>query len=429
MKEEIYFFLGNVFHHLSQALPLYRRLGGTFVVVTEQVYSECKKVGLPVMMLDRLVGDDDNSEFMPHNIPLTIDFLNRRSGWIFFFESYNIVPALYSLKKVMLFHGISLKTGWFLPSRVALLNCYDFITSLGPHQESLLLERAVDSRKLWQIGQTKNDDVINTSDKDVSSAKRKIKSFYPGKYKKVFTYFPTFFGDTTVDSLGLEVAKNIDSDFLLIVKLHGSTPQYIVDLYRELSQSRSNIVVYGGSFEGSVNNLELLRGSDAFFLDVSSMTFEALLTKKPLIFLINQKNLQFYKLIDEVFKLSVHIDDTNISELNGMISDIKTDKKKYEQAWQVVSKKVYYNLDGDAVDCFCSKMNSISEPRDDSSWVETIASVKRNERLIANLQQTANEARYLSYKTYELLTNLQHETPPEKGISHLLDNFMKRFVK
>ena len=241
----IYYFLGNVPSHINHALPLYREIGGTFVVLSQEAYDYCKGYGVDVIMVD------DNSglflQFDTSDVKDTIDYLNDNARVVIYYEIYPIAP-LVKAKQIMLTHGNSFKD-YYIDWRREFLPAYDYFAGLGPIWEEKTIDAGVDPDKILKVGLARQDDIIMNRGKN--SKAKKIQHAFNRRDKKIITYMPTWWGPTSANEVGKKIVRYISEEYILIFRPHPSTPGELINEYLDvISHDKLNTfyVPQGNSF-------------------------------------------------------------------------------------------------------------------------------------------------------------------------------------
>ena len=357
MEEGIFYFLGTAPHHMIHARPVYRKLGGEFIVLSQEGKRLCEKENVPCRMPDEYPENTENYDLS--KVANTIRYLNSQKGVIFFFQTFNIVSQLHSLKRIMLFHGNSLKDFWFADRKIPVLNKFDHIASLGPYRESVMLKKGVDPEKIVRIGMPRWDEIIRNA--GATKNQELIFDKLGLKKKRIVTYVPTWWPPYSVEDLGKEIVKNISPDHILIFRPHPDTPAALIREYEVLIAKKHNVIyVPEGRFK-EIDLTTLLAVSDIFIVDMSSIMTDIILTGKPMIFAFGEhKNRELYREsyapteerlapIKEIFGKSEKIYMNNVDKINeiiGSASNVAIDPG----ARNAVKKRLFYNLEGDATE-------------------------------------------------------------------------------
>ncbi len=239
---EIYYY-GNKVYQLSYALPIYQKLGGTFVVHSFKKFLDFKRI---------FRKKNNNPSFFNHFKPTT--FLNtppvkilrsenhwKLNGTIIYCCNRLDLNSPYKGKTVYLEHGISDKPVGISESTDAIerLKKYDIILLSSPKNRIKYLEssKEISESKFKKIGFFKFDQYQRLYELRERELKRlKIKD----TSRKNILYAPTWeFGNGTFEKYGKKFAKEISREFNLIIRLHSNDIKLTKDFKNWL---KSNLI-------------------------------------------------------------------------------------------------------------------------------------------------------------------------------------------
>jgi hypothetical protein len=356
----VYYFLGNITSHVVHALPLQRLLGGEIVVLSEQARQALAWVDAPVIAIDdlpqrwrrtgRRFTRTDQYLHVPRAARATTQFLEERARVVLFYELFDFAPAvrLQQPRTVFLSHGAPIKPYYSGRDRIRLLREYDHVAALGPHNKQFLLEAGVEPDRVVDLGLARTDEVV---------ARRGPRRFSPeiarllGPHdrEKVFAYLPTFWGLSSVGTVGLRIVTEIPSDHVLLVRLHPQTPPDLVERYRELVRSRPRVFLLEGDAPG-LGLLDILVGADAVIGELSSVMLEALLLDKPLLFAVDDDSLEILRGVPPLRAVVDHAtllrqDSPHVGQLLAQAIERGID----QGAWSRAMREMFYDADGTSV--------------------------------------------------------------------------------
>ncbi|OFX88355.1 MAG: hypothetical protein A2W99_07745 [Bacteroidetes bacterium GWF2_33_16] len=284
---EIYYY-GNKVYQLSYALPIYQKLGGVFVVNSFKKYLDFKKI---------FKNKNNKSSFFNHFKIST--FLNtppikiikeekhcKLSGTIVYCCNRLDQKNAYKGKTIYLEHGISDKPVGIDNDPIAIerLKRYDLILLSSPKNRIKYMESSneISETKFREIGFFKFDQYQKLYELRERELKRlKIKD----TSRKNILYAPTWkFGDGTFEKYGKKFAKEISKDFNLIIRLHSNEMKLAKNFKKWLKNNSIKNVYLSNSKD--VINADTLNDfviSDLMIGDMSSVVYEFLVTKKPII--------------------------------------------------------------------------------------------------------------------------------------------------
>ena len=196
-------------------------------------------------------------------------------------------------------------------------------------------------------GYPRNDFLFNKSKKDIDDIKKKL---HLPKDKKIIFYLPTFRDNQHTSGVGYTYNLAIDFDRLMkrfsnkYVILFSS--HYFVSNSIDLSKYKD--FVFDVAHYDEINELYLV--SDIIMTDYSSVFFDFANLKRPMIFymydLDEYKNSlrDFYISLDELPGPIAK----NQDELEYILENLESEKKKYNEKYEKFNKKFNYLDDGDA---------------------------------------------------------------------------------
>lgn len=296
-SDGIYYFLGNITSHVLHALPLHKELGGTFVVSSEKAKREVERYNVPVINIDnnprKWVRFGYKIKPIYHYLEIgrehkkTVDYLNKNAKVVIFYELYNFDAStrITEPKTVFLTHGNMLKDYMGSSNRLEILEQYDYMAALGPHLKREFTDKnGIRSEKLADIGIARTDDIVKNQG-NVTIAQEALDELGIDPTKKIISYMPTFWGASSIYTTGKDIIRYFPDNYTLLFRPHPQTPKKLLDEYMLLIDQKPGNVLYAP--EGRFTHLTLLdtfAASTAIIGDISSVTLEAILTNKPLLF-------------------------------------------------------------------------------------------------------------------------------------------------
>ncbi len=329
----IYFFLGNISSHILHALPLWKELGGTFVVTSKQTEKDILKYNVPTARVDDVPyiwtkpGKHPKRvhEYIVFGTKLkkTYNLLNTHAKVIIFYELFELEHPewLTKPKKIFLTHGNMLKSYMTMyPKRLESIVHYDYMTALSPYMKEKFIANGIPKEKLIDVGIARTDELVNALDQKERTRQKLSKKLAINSKQPIILYAPTFWGDSSIHHTGLEILEYIDNTFTLLFRPHPQTPKTILKKYRKIIENRSNIHLVDHTSD--ISPTELLVLSDATIIDRSSITLEALLTNTPIIFAYDsntQEETPDYESIEEIVNYSQKILRGDRTRINNKI--------------------------------------------------------------------------------------------------------------
>jgi len=278
----IHYFIGNQSAHVLHALPLYRRLGGEAIVLSEQSRRFCEAQGVKTLMADDY--PEGYLKLDPRRIAGTLAYLQSCRGVLLLFDAFSFLPAITNLTKFMLFHGNSLKD-WFDPWHIEMINACDYVTALSPFRKERMLRRGVDPAKLLDIGLTHWDEIV--AGRGTVTRQERLFGKLGCTPRKVVAYLPTWHGMTSVCFTGKEIVRNISDDYALVFRPHPATPAPCIEEYLEIIARKPNVLYVPENRYADLTLTDLYAASDMFIGDMSSTIIDAMLTDKPIAFALD----------------------------------------------------------------------------------------------------------------------------------------------
>lgn len=363
-KNGIYYFLGNITSHITHAIPLHKELGGTFVVTSNKARKQIEELyNVPVINIDnkpyKIMKPGRRPKLIHEYLTLdrslkkTYKYLNSNARVIIFYELFELEKPewLSRPKKVFLTHGNMLKNYMTMhPKRLDIVKDYDYMAALGPYMKQQFINDGIDPDKLLDIGIARTDDVVKNKGK-VTISPALQSSLGDNSSKVIVSYMPTFWGDSSIYNTGFGIVRNFPEDLTLIFRPHPQTPQKILKKYNQLIKHRDNIIYLPESNNKKITLVDILNASSVIIGDASSVTLEAILTQKPIIFAHdkpNGKGLNIYKSIKSIIDVSEEVNSDNAIELPEIINR-SLNRNIDKNIWLEAISLNFYNSDGNSV--------------------------------------------------------------------------------
>lgn len=349
-RNGVYYFLGNVPSHINHALPLYKVIGGTFIVLSRDAFEYCKRQGVDVVCID-----DDSSlflEFSPDEVGRTVCYLNTHARVVIYYEIYPIAEHL-KAKQIMLTHGNSFKD-YYIEWRQRYMPYYDLFAGLGPIWKLATEKAGVPSEKIIEVGLARSDEIIKGRRKQWATRRKVASKLGVSKWLKVVSYMPTWWGPTSVNELGKSILRCMPEDYLVIFRPHPSTPQAVIDEYVNLiEEERLNTFYLPEGNEWNLSLNDILISTDVLIGDMSSVVLEALLADIPILIAYGdgdrRQDVKLYDPVMPALRAYASIDMGNVGRVGNMVADairLGVNKDVYGES----KDAVFYGLEGDNVD-------------------------------------------------------------------------------
>ncbi len=353
----MYYFIGNITSHMLHAFPLWKRLGGTFVVTSSSAKKVIEQYKVPVVCIDDVPYIWRWSGKRPYRqreyIALgprfgkTATFLNERAQVLILYELFEFSHklALNTPKKVFLTHGNMLKNYFHMyPRRLEIVQTYDYMAALGPYMKKEFIKSGISPDKLVDIGIARTDEIVAMSGK--VSIPQSLQKLGVSKKSPIVSYLPTFWGDSSVEHLGPKILAAMPTDYTVLFRPHPQTPPHILQKYSDVCK-QNNIFLVAESGPESPSLLDILLASSVIMGDLSSVMLEALLLDKPLVFVEtdSSRNANSHNQLHEVQQFSQTIAADTVDSTDTIIQ-AALEKGVDTALWEQTKQNSFYDYDG-----------------------------------------------------------------------------------
>lgn len=377
-EQRIYYFLGNITSHILHALPLYKELGGTFVVLSDKAKREIEKYNVPVITIDDVprkwmrFGYKIKPTFhylkIDRRAKKTVDFLNRNADVVIFYELYDFSESnrLTNPKTIFLTHGNMLKDYMNMSNRLTIFRQYDYMAALGPHLKKEFIEKdRINPKKLVELGIGRTDEIVKHKGRVVLS-ETLIKELNIDPNKKIFSYMPTFWGASSIYHTGKDIIRYFPDTYTLIFRPHPQTPKKILGEYLDNIKDKPHIIYAPEGKYKSLGLLDVYAASSAIIGDVSSVMLEAILTNKPLLFAYDtdqhKQKERDYEAIKEVVAYSQAITPLTKEDLPAVL--YRALKNGVNGAiWEATQDQTFFHNDGTSIRAIAGFIRSLLRQR------------------------------------------------------------------
>ena len=347
----IYYF-ANQIYQFSYALPIYQRIGGTFLV------SKFKKLFQFKKYLKRVKVNSNTKAFF--NTP-TLKMCDRKN-------LYNLEGIIISLsnvtlncdhnkcKTIYIGHGTGDKK---LDSNAKILEGYDyFFISGAKHIQKLQdFELNIPEKKFIKIGNLRFDDYINNKiDREKELGRLNIID----RNRKNVLYAPTWkWGEGTFHKYVYKFSQEITKKHNLIVRPHHHDRRHIpkIKLWAKLNGIKHVYFSNPGEIVKS-DTMHDFMVSDVMISDTSSILYEYLITKNPIIVAKNDYK-DLHKMPDEMDIMNYAIIYDGSQDIIKLIDDSLADPK-YKTKYSELLNNCFYFNDGKSVQRALGFIDSIS---------------------------------------------------------------------
>lgn len=277
----VYHFANNIYQ-FSYALPLYNRIGGTFVV------RDRRRLVHFLRFFRGLARFGENTPLKtPRVIVRSREKLCRLEGILIFFSN-SIVPDDEYSRSVTIFneHGTSDKRygGVAYETARAKLRAYDYIFISGPKNRQRLKDMGlqIPEEKLVNIGGFRIDEYLKGNFSREREYER-LKITDPSR--KNVLYAPTWrFGNGTLKKYGLRFAREITRKHNLIIRPHYHDQKYSYFLRLQCSLAGLKHVYFSNA--SNIVKQDTFKDfviADLMISDMSAVIYEFLIMEKPVI--------------------------------------------------------------------------------------------------------------------------------------------------
>ena len=278
----VYYFLGNFYQHIQHVMPLYKIIGGTVIVISQKAKNEVEKYGVKCICID---DEPDMWLDIDTKIIKTIEFLNENAKAVMIFDAFYWQGVLIEAPTLWLAHGVGTKGAVWDKQRFAELNKLTKISSLGEDTLRNFMGQ-IDAKRLVKLNPVRCDEVCMVSQKtkdDIETIRKKLGIDAISNHQKIVAYMPTYWGPTSVMDTGIEIAKNIPDDTILLLWPHPQTPDEIIAKYRSAAKNKKNIILAQNIHDVAI--MDIYTVADKFISDhTTSVITDLMLTGKPIIF-------------------------------------------------------------------------------------------------------------------------------------------------
>ncbi|MBN1779547.1 CDP-glycerol glycerophosphotransferase family protein [bacterium] len=278
----VYYFF-NQAYQFSNALPLYRRLGGTVILKKTHKFFQFVRY---LRGLNRHAGEHTFLHTPAMKICKPAD-IKKLKGVIISLSTATMRcdPAL--CKTIFIGHGTGDKK---YDSHEKLLEQFDYIFLSGPKHREKLKDVGIDlpAEKLVDTGNLRFDDYLNSTDRGREMERMGIAD----RSRKNVLYAPTWkWGDGTLDKYAMRFAREITRKYNLIIRPHHMDRRRI-PLYKLRTRLEGLSHVYFSNPGDLLHSdtMQDFRISDILISDTSSILYEYLITGNPVIVAANEFN-------------------------------------------------------------------------------------------------------------------------------------------
>jgi CDP-glycerol glycerophosphotransferase (TagB/SpsB family) len=282
MSREIYYF-ANQIYQFGHALPLYNATGGIFILKKLKRVFEFKKHFKGISIYKGQKSFLNTPRFILKDIKHAFDL----EGVIISMSNSSIRCNPCKCKTIYIGHGMGDKK-FGKKNTNEQLESYDYHFISGPKHLEKLRDSGVHipEDKLVEIGNLRFDDYINhPKDRHLILKSRGVSD----TSKKTILFAPTWrWGSGTLQKYSHQFARDLTSEFNLIIRPHSHDRKYIPGLKKWAARHKIKNIYFSDSTDiAKFDIMDDFLISDLMIGDTSSILYEYLITKKPIIVVQN----------------------------------------------------------------------------------------------------------------------------------------------
>lgn len=274
-------YFANQIYQYSYALPIYKKMGGTFIAKSLKRYFQFVKYL-------KNTSRNPATKTLFNTPPVrfcTVKWIHRLEGCLISASNAPIHAEHSNCTTIFVGHGTGDKP--YGPN-VKLLNGYDYHFISGPKHLEKLKDVGLDipEEKLVKIGNPRFDDYINGK---ISRAKELDRLGIIDRDRMTVLYAPTWaWGNGTLHKYVYSFSKTMSREYNLIVRPHHHDRKYLPKINRWLKdQNIEHVYLSNPASLVQSDTMNDFAVSDILISDTSSILYEYLITKKPIIVIQN----------------------------------------------------------------------------------------------------------------------------------------------
>ena len=282
----IYYFIPEVPGHFMHAAPLYRLVGGTVITVSKKNKQEiAKKYHVKCIAIDDVVVSDVKN-FDATAIAKTFKYLNKHAKVVIFYDLMDLKGQLTS-PSIFLHHGVSLGKAelfWSDKRRIEYVKQLDYISSVDQLSHEIMIRDGVPKDKMLNLTIARTTEIIQRAVLFRTRAARVVcKKLNIKRGHKVIVYMTSYWSQNSLEDTGLNLAKYINDEYILIFWPHPQTDRKYLKKYEEIAKERGNIII--GQKLMDLDIMDLYVVSNLFIADSpTSVVSDMILAQKPIVF-------------------------------------------------------------------------------------------------------------------------------------------------
>tara|TARA_Y100001970_G_C14184193_1_gene831563 strand:+ start:647 stop:1702 length:1056 start_codon:yes stop_codon:yes gene_type:complete len=334
------FYLANQVYQLSYAKPIYKKLGGAFLVSNYRKLVKFKWQLRKLDATDNQISVSTNSKIVKKNIKNLSNF----NGVIISQSNTRIISHDSNIKTIFVGHGTGDKKYGGNPE---ILLSYDYHFISGPKHLAKLYDVGINIPKdcLISIGNPRFDYYLNIKEKT------KYLNYLGVKDLSLPTvlYAPTWkWGGGTLRKLVYKLSKKLSGRFNLIIRPHHFDIHLIPWLRLwVILEGLENIYFSNPNNILNEDTMDVFASSDILVSDTSSLIYEYLITGKPIIRVKTEDEQDLHNMPTEmtIIGKSDVLDPDNLDLIIDKI-ELNLNDRPYKKIYQKMLSDCFYFNDG-----------------------------------------------------------------------------------
>lgn len=346
------YYYGKQIYQFSYSKPIYKEIGGTFIVYKARNWFEYK-------YYLRGLNTDPNYKSIMNTPPVLVrDYkhLNDIKGIMLTHSARKLNTNPQTCKTIYLGHGSGDKV---FGGNGAYMDSFDYYFLPGPKMKEKLLDvgKNIPEERFIEIGNPRFDDIVNGK---IKKAEVLDRLGVKDRSKPVVLYAPTWrFGNGTFKKYAYKFAAEITREFNLIIRphYHDTKRLHKLNLWGKLKGIK-NLYFSDSSDLIKADTMLDFVASDIMISDTSSVLYEYLITGKPIIVAENKYS-KLHNMPQELNILNYVDIYHGTEDINKLLINALA-LQKFKKDYEEMLPRIFYFNDGKSVQRavnFISKIN------------------------------------------------------------------------
>lgn len=339
------YYIANSIYQFAYALPLYERLGGTFVVNSQKKLRQFK--AFVAQRASPKTGDQSERIAV---ISLPRESTAQLKGVLFFLANSIQIDKDYS-QSITVFHEHGTSDKLYEggdPIAIRKLEKYNYILLSGPKNRQRLDEIGVNRKEdnFIPVGCLRFDKLLS-GEFDRNSIEKDLGIF--STQRKTILYAPTWqFGQGTFKKYAHKLTLSTRSSYNLILRPHYHDRKYGYLLYSLTKLMGQKHVCYASPKDiNRKDTFACFSASDLLISDISSVVYEYLIMERPILLIDNA--------FEKRHQMPPEMDIAKIATLHKRGDCLEHSVKNaiesfHPQAYRTLLENCFYQPNGGAVD-------------------------------------------------------------------------------